>query len=714
MKDIFVANGIYQDLTDLDYINFISNNETQRAIITGEGVNYEALIDSIPINKIPNYAFHNQGGLQFENKASLWGLGEPSHSNGSAYGDLDNDGDLDLVVNNVNSRPFIYMNKANSQKSEHRYLKVILRGEGINKYGVGAKIIAIANDQQFYIEQMPVRGFQSTMDPRPNFGLGTIKKLDKLTVRWPGGKVSELQNVATNQTIEIDESEAVMPTSDGKPEPLKTRIFESASSDIIKYNHVENNFVDFDRDKLTYHMLSNQGPRIAVGDVNSDDKVDLYICGAKGAAGSLYIQQNDGRFSLKNQQSFEDDSNSENIDAAFFDADSDGDADLFVSNGGNEFGANSQDLRNRLYLNDGQGNFSVSEQQLFKNQKYSSSCVETADFDQDGDTDLFVGTRLRPFLYGVPVSGFIYQNDGKGNFQDVTRALAPELLQLGLITSAKWIDTDGDSDLDLVVTGEWMAIEVFNNENGKFVRNSNSGLNQSRGWWNVIEYADLDNDGDQDLILGNHGTNSIFSASKDAPLAMYVNDFDQNGSAEQIYAKYQNGKFMPFVLKHDLVAQMPVLKKKYLKFRNYIGQGIEDIFTQNQLENSIVLTANELRSSIAWNRGNGTYDIKALPVKAQFSPIYAILVKDFNKDGNLDILLGGNFHRSKPEAGKYDANYGQLYLGTGDQQFEALESSESGIFVKGEIRDLKEIPTSNGQYVLGARNNDELAIFKIR
>ena len=351
---------------------------------------------------------------------------------------------------------------------------------------------------------------------------------------------------------------------------------------------------------------------------------------------------------------------------------------------------------------------------MFKNQKYSSSCVETADFDQDGDTDLFVGTRLRPFLYGVPVSGFIYQNDGKGNFQDVTRALAPELLQLGLITSAKWIDTDGDSDLDLVVTGEWMAIEVFNNENGKFVRNSNSGLNQSRGWWNVIEYADLDNDGDQDLILGNHGTNSIFSASKDAPLAMYVNDFDQNGSAEQIYAKYQNGKFMPFVLKHDLVAQMPVLKKKYLKFRNYIGQGIEDIFTQNQLENSIVLTANELRSSIAWNRGNGTYDIKALPVKAQFSPIYAILVKDFNKDGNLDILLGGNFHRSKPEAGKYDANYGQLYLGTGDQQFEALESSESGIFVKGEIRDLKEIPTSNGQYVLGARNNDELAIFKIR
>jgi len=710
MKDLFVANGIYQDITDLDYLNFVADDETKRKIISKTGVDYAALVDPIPINPIPNYAYQNQGSLRFLNKASAWGLAQPSHSNGSVYADLDNDGDMDLVVNNVNSLAFVYQNNADKQQQPPAFLKLLLNGFAPNLQAFGTKIYVKTDDLQQYLEVLPIRGFQSTVDPRPNFGLGDATIIDELKVIWPSGKVTVLNDILPNQQLTLSESDAVDDTNDSSNDPSKAN-WVSISDYQLPYRHVENQFVDFDRDRLTYYMRSNEGPASAKADVNGDGLEDIFLGGAKGFPASLLIQSERGFFEPTNQSVWQEDERSEDVSALFFDADGDGDQDLFVVSGGNEFGYLSPELADRLYINDGNGTFKKSNQTMLSNNRIVGSVAVAIDYDQDGDLDLMVGGRLVPFLYGIKASSCFYENDGSGNFKDVTNVVAAELMEIGMVTDAASADVDNDGDEDLILIGEWMSPLILINYNGAF-RSIDSKLEAFSGWWYSLKVADFDNDGNLDLLIGNHGLNSRLKPTQENPIQLYVNDFDENGTVEHLLVRFEGDRLLPYALKHDLIAQIPSLKKKYLKYTNYNNQTLTDIFTPEQLENSVISTANWFSSSVAWGNGDGTFVLESLPDEVQYSTVYAWALSDLSGDGSQEIIAGGNLHRVKPQMGIYDANHGiVLQLGE-NRKFNYVSYLESGLHLKGEVRDFQEISTKNGKWLMAIRNNDTPLIFK--
>ncbi|MBP9924895.1 MAG: VCBS repeat-containing protein [Cyclobacteriaceae bacterium] len=717
LRDIFVANGIYQDLTNQDYLQYVSNEEVVKSIVSGNKVDYKKLVELIPSNPISNFAFQNKGNLTFVDQSKLWGLAEPGFSNGSAYGDLDNDGDLDLVLSNVNGLSSVYRNNSNKQISKNHFLKFQLTGTGANTAAFGTKITISNGDKKFYLEQMPIRGFESSMDPRPNIGLGSLEAVEQILVQWPDGKTTIIKNQKTNTVLNLNQNDGIVGDSSLRQTQREApaTFFDEVQLKGLDFRHKENLFVDFDREALIYNMLSTEGPRINVGDLNGDKLDDLFVGGAKDQAGSVYFQLKDGTFVKGNNSVFVEDKISEDVGSAFFDADNDGDLDLYVCSGGNEFPNISTALIDRLYLNDGKGNFTKSKQILPTANFESTSVVWPFDYDKDGDMDLFVGTRLQPFGYGKPCNGYILNNDGKGNFTSVTKDIAPELLDMGMITDAIWSDIDNDQDIDLLIVGEYMPIKVLINTDGKFSdATKRAGLDKSNGWWNVIRGADFDNDGDMDFVVGNHGLNSRFKASSDKPLCMFVNDFDQNGTVEQIICQYNGDTSYPLVLRHDLVKQLPALKKKYLKYENYKNETVADIFTKEQLESSIKLDVYELATGLLVNNGNGTFSFKTLPIEAQFSPTYAIEIADFDSDGNLDIVLGGNFYGSKPEMGRYDASTGLLLKGNGDCTFVPVKGEQSGINIDGEVRDMSVLKTATGSILVVARNNDSILAYKIK
>ncbi len=712
LKDIFVANGIYQDLTDQDFINFLSNEQTIKSLTKGEKVNFKKLVEIIPSNPIPNYAFANLSGLRFENKAAEWGLDKPGFSNGSAYGDLDNDGDLDLVVNNVNQEAFIYRNQLNETRPGNAWLKVELEGEGKNPDGIGARLTVFAGGKKYYLEQIQSRGFQSSIDPRPNFGLGQTNRIDSLVVIWPDQRKQTLTGLPVNRIIQVWQKDA-RETEVSSP-PTAPGLFSDISGSAgVSFRHRENEYVDFNRERLLYHMLSTQGPKICGADVDRNGMTDFYIGGAKGQAGKLFLQTGPGKFSSLPVPAFEADKASEDLGCLFFEANGDGYPDLYVCSGGNEFSNASSDLLDRLYFNRGGRRFEKSPQLLPVSKYESNSCVANADIDGDGDQDLFVGTRLESGYYGMPVNGYILLNDGKGVFRDRTAERAPDLLKMGMISDALWSDYDRDGDPDLIVVGDWMPVVVLENREGSLVRLSGEhGLARSNGWWNCIEASDLDGDGDEDYVLGNHGLNSRFRASSEEPCVMYLNDFDGNGSAEQVICRMdQNGQAHPFQLRDDLVEQMPFLKKKYLKYKDYSIATMSDIFDPEALEKAVKDTVFTLESSVLWNEGAGKFRLEALPAEAQVSPVFAVLPADFTLDGRQDLLLGGNFFAAKPDVGRYDAGYGVLLKG-GENGFEALSPARSGLHLPGEIRDFLGIKVGSENWVLVAKNNDELKLLK--
>lgn len=712
LKDVFVANGIYQDLTNQDYLQYVSNEEVVKSIVTNNKVDYRKLVELIPSNPVPNYTFKNEGGLKFLNIGDQWGLGEPNFSNGSAYGDLDNDGDLDLVINHVNQEVSLMRNHSDRLQQENHYLKFILKGISGNRNAVGTGIEIINDGKIFFIEQIPNRGFESSVDPRPNIGLGKIDTVDRVRVRWPDGTETILDSVVTNQTLVLDQkdSRTLIPK---ELEPINT-LFQEVQMPAV-YVHKESEFIDFDRDKLVYHMLSTAGPRISKGDVNADGLEDFYIGGAKNSPGSIYIQSENGDFKWMNQPAFELDKISEDQACLLFDADNDQDLDLYVGSGSSEFSGISSALIDRLYLNDGHGNFSKSEKSLPLNNRENTSVVKAADYDQDGDLDLFVGIRSESFAYGLPMNGYILNNNGKGEFKDVTTSVAKELLKVGMITDASWADIDGDQDFDLVVVGEYMPVKVFINEKGKFNdKTEQVGLSLTKGWWNRIEPADLDNDGDIDFVVTNHGLNSRFRASAEKPVSMYVNDFDKNGTMEQIICAYNGEKSYPLVLRHDLLQQIPSLKKKYLKYENYSDQTITDIFTKEEMKDAVRLDAFELGTGILLNDGKGKFTFSRLPMEAQFSVMQAIVVNDFDHDGKVDILLGGNLYAAKPEVGRYDASHGVLLKGDGSGNFVSLSARNSGLVIDGEVRDFQLLHVGKSNLLLVARNNDSVLFFKTK
>ncbi|HJQ12266.1 MAG TPA: VCBS repeat-containing protein, partial [Gemmatimonadaceae bacterium] len=715
-KDLFITNGVYRRPNEMDYITYVSQEAVQRSL--GDSIteaNLE-LLKKMPSVALPNYAFRNNGDLTFTKVGDDWGLAQPTFSNGAAYVDLNNTGNLDLVVNNINASASIYRNSARNVDG-NSYLTVVLRGAPDNTQGIGAKLIAKVGATTQLLEQQPTRGFESSVDPRPHFGLGKATKIDTLTVIWPDRRYQILTNVAVNRILTISQSDATGAwTYAARLSPPASRLplFSDVTSQTrAQFTHKENTFNDYNREPLIPRLMSREGPKLAVADINGDGLDDFYVGGAKWQAGQLFIQQRDGTFRPSNQPQIAADSIAEDTGAAFFDANGDGAQDLLVVGGGNEFAGTDDAIRPRLYLNDGRANFTRARTALpaiFQN----ASCVAVGDFNGDGHPDVFIGARLVAHAYGLIPHSYLLQNNG-GQFTDVTSAIAPQLDQAGMVTAATWLDYDRDGRLDLVVVGEWMPVRVFHNENGKLVdRTKEAGFANTNGWWNSVEAVDLRGTGRLDLVLGNLGTNSYMKASPKEPARLYVGDFSHTGggNVEQILTFYHDGVSYPLPGRDELIGRIPSLRNKYPTFKSFGASRIEDILPRSDLRQAQVREADTFASAIALNNGNGTFTLRSLPVEAQFAPIYASVANDFDGDGKTDLVVGGNFFDVTPMLGRFDASYGLLLHGDGQGNFTAVDSESSGLALEGQVRDMKIVRTSNGALIAVARNNDQLRIIR--
>ncbi|MDQ3607239.1 MAG: VCBS repeat-containing protein, partial [Gemmatimonadota bacterium] len=627
-KDIHVTNGMPRDLTSQDYIAFLANDRTISSAIQSKQVDFLALTEAMSSTPVPNYAFRNNGDLTFSNAGAEWGLNTAGFSNGAAYADLNGDGALDLVVNNINQEVSIYRNNARALTG-NRYLQLQLEGEGHNRFGIGAKVTLRSGDRVFYQELMPSRGFQSSVDYVLTFGIGDLDLIESVTVEWPDGRGSVLERVAANQRLTIAQTGTTeTPRQEpDHPAPLFTDVTDRVA---LGFVHRENVFVDFDRERFIPKLLSTEGPFLAVADVNGDGLSDVFIGGAKDQSGQLLVQQRDGRFVSTSQAVLQQDSVSEDLGAVFFDATGNGHLDLYVVSGGSEFSDLASPLQDRLYLNDGRGNFRKAEDHL-PTMMTSGSRVVALDFDGDGHTDLFVGGRVAPGRYGLDPASVLLRNDGRGRFTDVTAQVAPDLARIGMVTDALWQDVDGDGRPDLVVVGEWMPIAIFRNMGrGKLERMDVPGLEKSHGWWNRIVAGDFTGDGRVDFVVGNLGLNTRLRAAEDEPATMYVKDFNRNGFVEQIVSYYNNGASYPLVLRDDLIKSLSFLKTRFLKYADYAERSVTDIFTPEALADAVLKEAHTFATTLVRNNGDGSFTLVPLPTEAQFAPVYGILASDLD------------------------------------------------------------------------------------
>ncbi|MCL6267591.1 VCBS repeat-containing protein [Flagellimonas myxillae] len=709
LKDIFVTNGINHDLTDLDFVDFFANEIIQKMALTGRKESIDSIINKMPIKPQPNYAYKNNGDITFKNANKEWGFELPTRSNGAAYGDLDNDGDLDMVINNVNTEAFIYRNNTETLL-DHNYVQLKFKGPAANPFGIGALVKFYFDGNVVNQEMIPSRGFQSSMDYGMTLGLGKTEKLDSIRVVWPDDQTQLLKDVVPNQVVTLDHGQANSTYSIPKMENSPTFLSELNVNNLV--SHKEDHYNDFDYEGLIYKKLSQEGPSLAVGDVNGDGNEDFYIGGAHGQSGTLYLHLGNGKLAPKKIPAFETDKRYEDVVASFFDADGDSDLDLIVGSGGNKVNAQNN-FRPRLYLNDGNGNYSKSDQELpttFKN----IATIAPQDFDGDGDVDLFIGSRSVVGVYGLTPDHLLLENQGEGVFADATERFAYDLKDAGMITDSKWADVDGDGKMDLVVTTEWDTPKIYKNT-GRRITKMSSSLDSLYGWWNTVEAADLDNDGDLDLILGNQGLNIHYRPlSEEQPMKMWINDFDNNGTIEQIVTQNYNGGDYPIHQKRELTDQLVSLKKQNLKASDYAQKTIDELFAKEILDKSIVKQATTSASVIAINEGDGKFTIKQLPARAQLSCICDITCTDVNNDGNLDLIMAGNNFEFKPQFSRLDASYGNLLLGDGKLGYEWLNYDQSGFKIKEEVKHLKPIKDSQGKrYLVAAINNEKPKLFAI-
>lgn len=715
-KDIFITNGVKRDFINNDF-NIFLNQEIERITsLKQDPLNYFAqLTQSAPTREKTNYIYKNLGDLTFENATAEWGLEEVSLSNGSAYADLDNDGDLDLVVNNVDAPAGIYENTID-MRGPH-YINFKLKGPPNNNAGIGTKIRVEVDDKIQVLEQYPTRGYLSSVPLTLHFGLGDKKELNKVVVVWPDGKRQELRAIAANQQLVIDYQNATIP-SDIESEYQGQRLFDDISNEIaIDFSHQENIYDDFKREGLLPHKMSQQGPGLAVADVNGDGLDDFYIGGSIGNSGKMFIQNTSGKFIASNPSFWHGDRNYEDVDALFFDPDNDGDLDLMVVSGGNEYEAGSNYYKSRIYENKGDGSFqrSISTGQM---PIVSGSVVRPMDFDGDGDADLFIGGRQSPGNYPFPTGSFLLRNDsepGAIKFTDVTSTQIKELENIGMVTDAAWHDLDGDGLPELIICGEWMGIKVFRNQGAKFYDvSSEAGLALQTGWWYAIAASDFDNDGDTDLVIGNHGLNSKYHTSPEEPFQIYTTDFDNNGIYDIVLGYYNEGQLFPLRGKECTSNQMPFVKNKFTSYEAFGKATLSEVYGVENLTNALHYQVNTFATTYFENKGSLTFEAKPLSNLAQISSVKSILSEDFDKDGNIDIVLAGNFYETEVETPRNDASYGLFMKGDGHGVFKSVSPFESGLYVSGDVKKSAFIKLADGTTcILFARNGAEPRVIKV-
>ena len=704
MNDIYVCNGIYKDLIDQDFIDFFANDIIQKMVMSGEKKEVQQIVDSMPSVPILNKAFRNNGKLKFSDEGINWGFTQPSFSNGAAYGDLDNDGDLDLIVNNVNMPCFVYKNNSREINGNH-FISFQLEGKAPNKFAIGAKIELITDSGIITREVIPSRGFQSSVDYKIVIGLGN-RKIKYAKVIWPGGFETYLKDDLLDKNNIIEETGPDIVDIEYKAPVIP--LFDSSTTQFDK--HTENEFVDYYAERNIPVMLSHEGPKASVADVNKDGLQDVFIGGAKGQAGQLYFQTKNG-FVKSSHETFDVDKEFEDVAVLFFDCDKDGDEDLFVGAGGNDLPPRNPYLKHRLYKNDGRGNFKRDTTAFSENNSNIAVAVAN-DYDGDGDIDLFVGGRSLSYNYGADPQSYIYENDGKGHFKDVTQDLNPAIANIGMVTSAAWADANGDKKNDLIIVGEWMTPRIFSYSNER-MNELTTNMNNMFGWWQSVNVADLDGDGDNDLVLGNYGDNFYLRPDEQHPVKLWMNDFDKNTLSDKVFSRTIDGKDVPVFLKREFTDALPSLKKENLKHHEFAKKTIQTLFDPVSVQSSTVKTFNYSNNVIAWNEGNGKFTIMVLPLEVQLSSVNAVLCKDINNDGKLDIILGGNITECLPQFGRLDANYGIVLKNNGNRQFAVIDPAKTGISVTGMVRDIAWMNGQKEDYILFLRNNEYPIMYRL-
>ncbi|MGZ5246056.1 MAG: VCBS repeat-containing protein [Flavitalea sp.] len=704
-KDIFVTNGYLRDFTNMDFLKFMNDYVASKGRLKREDV--LEILQKMPSSNVTNYAFRNKGDLSFENVGNKWGINTPTNSNGAVYADLDNDGDLDLIVNNINQPAGVYKN--GTEKTGSNFISLKITGEGKNTDGLGAKVFLYNQGKVQYAEQMPARGYQSTVTSRIHFGLGNSKTIDSIKITWLSGKEQLIVNPAINKLIELEEVNAVKSQNAGKKPPKTTPIFNEENSS-INVTASALNFNDYKRQPLLVGPLSTVGPCLVKEDVNNDGLEDIYAGGDRGIAGALYLQQKNGKFIKKSSADFEKDKESVDADAVFFDANKDGYPDLYVASGGyHDFQPDDMLLEDRLYLNDGKGEFKRSLDAL-PSIKVSKGTVAAADVNGDGFEDVFVGGRVIPGRYPETPESFLLINDGRGKFSNQINSIAPALQKIGMITDAVFADLNADKQAELIIAGEWMPLTVFMKSGNKLENKTAQFFDQEfKGWWNTIHISDLNKDGQPDLVAGNMGLNTQCKVSDKQPAELFFNDFDNNGSVDPILNFYVQGKSYPYVTRDELLDQMSMMRNRFPDYKSYADLTMNEIFSDEERKNVTKLEANYLSTAI-FIMENGKWKMKSLPVQAQFSPVHSITEMDYDKDGNMDLLLGGNQNMARLSFGKSDANYGQLYKGNGKGQFEYISQQVSGFQIRGDVRSLLTI----GDRVVVGIHQSPVKMYKIQ
>jgi hypothetical protein len=705
-NDIYVCNGVNRDVTNLDFMNFFADETYHKMVLGGKKKEIDQLLKEIPRTPLPNKVYRNDRNLRFTDIGTAWGFSSPTFSNGAAYGDLDNDGDLDLIVNNENQPSFVYKN--NSRELNHNnYIGITLRGKGKNTFAIGSKVQLFAGDLIFTREMIPSRGFQSSIDYKIIIGLGKIPKIDSMIVTWPDRSFTKFQNPGLNQVHMIREQDEKNIVADVAKKDTAT-FFTQVKSNFDK--HQENDVIDFYTERNIPRMLSREGPKAAVGDVNADGLEDIFIGGTPGHPGQLYLQKNDGSFLKKEEKAFGQFIDFEDVAVLLFDCDHDGDPDLLVCPGGNNARANSRELQLRLFKNDGKGNFSLDDA-AFPNTGMNVSVAIANDFTGDGYPDLFVGSRSYPQLYGVDPVSYLFVNDGQGHFTDIAKTKNPDIANIGMVCDAIWADVSGDMGKELIVVGEWMPPRIFSYRADHF-EEVKTNLDQLNGWWQSVSVADVNGDGKQDLVLGNMGENFYLQPDSSKPLKLWINDYDRNNSIEKILTYTIDGKDMPVFLKKDMEDQLPVIKKSNLKNEAYAKKSIQELFPAEVLNKAIVKKISYSSSCIAMNNGNNNFSIQKLPAMAQLSCINVIYSDDVNGDGYPDLILGGNQFGFMPQFERLDASLGDVLINNGKGEFVGQDAVRTGLQMRGEVRDIVPVNTKNGRCLLFLQNNDYPLLYK--